>query len=66
MHKTDINTKVLKANMDIFPSVLLNYFNNIIDFASLPNHFELANINPVHKKESQNDKRNCRPVIKSF
>ena len=34
LHETDIPTKVLKDNMDIFSPFLLNYFNNITDFFS--------------------------------
>ena len=62
MHETDIPTKVLKEIADIFSYFLLNYFNNIIDSSSFPNHLKLANITLVHKKDSRNDKRNYRPV----
>ena len=62
VHETDILTKVLKENMDIFSPFLLNYFNNIIDSSSSPNHLKLANITPVHKKDSRNYKKYYRPV----
>ena len=51
VHETDIPTKVLKENMDIFSCFLLNYFNNIIDSSSLPNHLKLANITTVQKRD---------------
>ena len=50
VHETDIPTKVLKENMDIFSPFLLNNFNNIIDSSSSPNHLKLANITPFTKK----------------
>ena len=62
VHKIDIATKILKENMDIFSSFLIIYFNNIVDSTSFPNHLKLANIAPVQRKNSRNDKRNYRPV----
>ena len=61
-YETDIPTKVLKENIDIFPPFHLNYFNNTIDSSNFPNLLKLANITPVHKKDSRNNKRNHRPV----
>ena len=62
VRETNISEKVMKENMDIFSPFLLNYFNNIIDSSSFPNHLKLTNITPVHNKYSQNDKRISRPV----
>ena len=45
-----------------FSPFLLNYFNNKTHSSSFRNHLKLANITPVHKKDSQNDQRNYRPV----
>ena len=55
MHETDIPTKVLKENTDFFKPLLLNYFNNITDSSGFPSHLKLANITPVHTKNSRND-----------
>ena len=63
MHEIDISVNVLKESMVIFSNFLLNYFNNIIDPSSFPNHFRLANVTPIHKKDSQNNKRNYQPVL---
>ena len=54
VHETDIPTKVMKENIDIFSPFLCNYFIHIIDSSSFPNHLKLANITPVHKKDSRN------------
>ena len=48
--------------MDIFSPFLLNYFNNLIDSLSFQSYLKLANLTPVHKKDSRNDKRNYRSV----
>ena len=40
-----IYLRVLKENMGIFSSFLLNYFNNIINSSSFLNHLKLANNN---------------------
>ena len=62
MHETDIPTKLLKENIDIFSPFLLSYFKNLINSSSFPNNLKLANTTPAHKKDSRNDKRNYRPV----
>ena len=48
--------------MDIFSPFLINYFNKVKYSSSFPKHLKLANITRVHKKYSQNDKKNNRPV----
>ena len=53
MHETDIPTKVLKENMDIFSPFLLSYFKKVIDSSSFSNYLKLANITPAHKKDSK-------------
>ena len=62
VHETDILTKLLKENMDFFSRFLLNYYNDIIDSSSFPNRLKLANITPVHKKDTRKNKRNYRTV----
>ena len=47
--------------MDIFPLFFLVSSITIYS-SSFSNYLKLANITPVHKKDSRNDKRNYRPV----
>ena len=50
VRKSDTHTKVLKKNAGIFSPFLLNFFNNVVDFSSFPNHLKLANIILLTKK----------------
>ena len=61
MYETDIVTTALKENIDIFPHFFLVSSITIYS-SSFSNYLKLANITPVHKKDSRNDKRNYRPV----
>ena len=62
VHETDIPTKVLKENLDIFSLFFVNYFNNVIDSSIFPNHLIVANITLVRKKDSQKNKKNYLTV----
>ena len=53
----------MKENMDNFSPILLNYFNSIIDFSSFLNHLKLANVTPVHKKDSRNVKETVDQLV---
>ena len=53
VHKTDTHIKVLKKNTGILSPFLLNFFNNVVDFSSFPNHLKLANIILLTKKIKQ-------------
>ena len=60
--KSDIPTNVIKKDYDIFSEFLFANFNDIILISLFPEQLKFANIKPVFKKDSQNDKRNYRPV----
>ena len=59
---TDIPTKVIKQDSDIFVSCICKSFNNMIDSSTFPAPLKLAHTMPVFKKGSQNSKENYRPV----
>ena len=60
--KSDIPTNIIKKNYDIFSEFLFANFNDIILTSLFPEQLKFADIKPVFKKDSQNDKRNYRPV----
>ena len=59
---TDIPTKIIKENSDIFGEFILSNINSCIDQSTFPSSLKLANIIPVHKKGSKSLKENYRPV----
>ena len=59
---TDIPTKVIKDNADIFSDFLLSGFNNSIKTSIFPSSLKQAIITPVFKKGDKNSKENYRPV----
>ena len=59
---TDIPTKVIKANIDIFTPILLDEFNKSLALGIFPSSMKLANITPVFKKDDRTDKCNYRPI----
>ena len=58
----DVPTKVLKENYDIFATFITENVNNMIENSVFPDSFKQADIKPVYKKNSRNEKENCRPV----
>ena len=58
----DNPTKVLKENYDIFATFVTENVNNMIENSVFPDSFKQADIKPVYKKDSRNEKENCRPV----
>ena len=60
--KSDIPTNIIKKDYDIFSEFLFANFSDIILISLFPEQLKFANIKPVFKKDSQNDKRNYRPV----
>ena len=58
----DVPTKVLKENYDIFATFVTENVNNMIENSVFPDSFKQADIKPVYKKDSRNEKENCRPV----
>ena len=60
--KYDIPTTIIKKNYDIFSEFLFENFNNIILRSLFPEQLKYADVKPVFKKDSRNNKRNYRPV----
>ena len=60
--KSDIPTNIIKKNYDIFSEFLFENFNNIILTSLFPEQLKYADVKPVFKKDSRNNKRNYRPV----
>ena len=60
---TDLPTKIIQENFDIFADFIFQNFNNVvIAFSVFPTNIKNANITPVHKKDSRNIESNYRPV----
>ena len=59
---TNIPTKILKENSDIFGDFIFSNFNCCINTSSYPSLLKRADITPVHKKDSKSEKNNYRPV----
>ena len=59
---TDIPTKVIKQNSDIFVSFICKTFNNMVHSSTFPAALKLAHITPPFKKGSKNSKENYRPI----
>ena len=59
---TDIPTKVIKNNSDIFADFFFLNLNNCITSSVFPSNLKNAEITPVHKKDSKNTESNYRPV----
>ena len=59
---TDIPTKIIRENWDIFLDFVFQNFNNGIASSVFPASLKNANITPVHKKDCKNIESNYRPV----
>jgi exonuclease III len=59
---SDIPTRIIKENMDIFGNYLVNSLNFSIKNQYFPNQLKNADIKPVHKKGPRTDKTNYRPI----
>ena len=59
---TDIPTKLIKDNLDIFADFILENLNGCIDESVFPSSLKNAIITPVHKKGAKTLKDNYRPV----
>ena len=58
----DVPTKVLKENYDTFATFITENVNDMIENSVFPDSFKQADIKPVYKKDSRNEKENSRPV----
>ena len=59
---SDIPTKVVKSNLDIFTDALYYGFNRSLETKIFPPSIKLANVTPVHKKGHRSEKDNYQPV----
>ena len=59
---SDIPTKLIKENLDIFGDFIYENFNDGIDQSVFPSDLKLADITPAFKKGSKTSKENYRPV----
>ena len=59
---TDIPTKLLRLNADIFADFIHKNFNYGIVSSSYAGNLKNSNISPIHKKDSRNKECNYRPV----
>ena len=57
---TDITTKLIKENSDIFADFIFENLNDNISHSVFPSALKLANITPVHKKDSKSKKDHYR------
>ena len=60
--KSDIPTKIIKQNQDIFSEFIFENVNNVIDTDIYPEQLKWADVKPAHKRGSRTDKENFRPV----
>ena len=60
--KSDIPTKIVKLNADIFGNFICKNFNYCLKKGEFPCVLKHADVIPVHKKEIKSDKVNYRPV----
>ena len=59
---TDVPSKIVKMNSDIFADFLHQNFNHVIATSVFPQNFKNANVTPVFKKGDRNSETNYRPV----
>ena len=59
---TDVPSKIIKMNSDIFADFLYQNFNDTIATSVFPQNLKNANITPVFKKGDRNSETNYRPV----
>ena len=59
---SDIPTKIIKLNSDIFSNLIYKHFNYCIDKCEFPNDLKHADIVPVYKQNNKCEKENYGPV----
>ena len=59
---SDIPTKIIKENSDIFGRALCSFINDSIKSFTFPSYLKEADITPIHKKDKKDKKENYRPV----
>ena len=53
----NIPTKIRKDNKDLFSYFISANFNNAVNKGVFPNELKQADIKPIYKKESRNEKK---------
>ena len=59
---SDIPTKIIKENSDIYGKVLCSFINDSIKPFTFPSCLKEADVTPIHKKDKKDKKENYRPV----
>ena len=62
IQNTEIPTKLIEENLDIFADFIFENLNDSIPQSVFPSALKLANITPVHKKDSKSKKDHYRPI----
>ena len=62
LQHSDIPTKIIKHNIDIFVPVLLTEFNESLKLSRFLHSMKSTNISPIFKKNDRTDKTNYRSV----
>ena len=62
IQESDIPTKIIKQNVDIFTEYLFHEFEKSLEKSEYTSPFEFADITPVHRKSSRFEKNNYWPV----
>ena len=60
--ENDIPTKIIKENFEIFAEFIESNFSYNIEESEFPDRLKMADIKPIYKKISRNEKSNYRPV----
>ena len=59
---SDIPTKIIEENVDIFAEFLWKSINSSIKSSTFPSCLKLEDVTPLHKKGKKDKKDNYRPV----
>ena len=59
---SDIPTKVIKSDSDIFTDALYSEFNRSLETSVFPPSMKFGNATLLHKKGNRSEKDNYRPV----
>ena len=60
--ESDLPTKIIKANSDIFTEVIHKELNRGLEVDNFLCTLKLANVTPIYKKGNRSEKDNYRPV----
>ena len=58
VQETDIPTKIIKENLDVFSSFICENFNDSVMRSVFPNRLKLAEVRPIFKKNDRTEKSN--------